>query len=569
MDVKNKELAEIFNEIADILEILQVEWKPRAYRNAAISLENLSQNIDDIYLTKGIKGLKEIPGIGENLAKKIEEFLKTGKVKEYEELKKKIPQGVEEMTHVQGLGPKKAYKLFKELKIKDLKQLKEACENKKIRNLEGFGEKTEQEILENLAVYQKGQERRLLGEILPVARSIVEELKKLSEVKKIEIVGSLARRKETVKDIDLLIVSSNAVKVMNYFIKMPNVEKVISHGEAKSAVLLKEGVNCDLRVFEEKSFGAAMQYFIGSKEHNVEVRKIAQNKGCKLNEYGLFKKEKYLCGRTEQEIYSKLGLLCVPPEMRENTGELKIKKLPDLIDYQDIKGDLHVHTTWSDGQNTTEEMILAAKKLGYEYIAITDHSQRQFQANGLNEKRLLKHIEEIEKLRKKINGIKILIGSEVDILKDGSLDYSNKILKLLDWVNIAIHQGFTMTEEEITKRVLKALDNPYVKVFSHPTARSLNKRPEINVNLERVFQKTKDRGIILEINSTPRRLDLKDTHAKLAVEMGNKLIINTDSHSTEQLKFIEYGIAQARRGWIEKKDVINTLPWNKFENYIK
>ncbi|MBI4919653.1 nucleotidyltransferase domain-containing protein, partial [archaeon] len=320
--MKNREIADIFNEIADILEILQVEWKPRAYRNAAVNLENLSQDIEYIYSKKGIDGLKELPGIGENLAKKIEEFLKTGKVKEYEKLKKKIPLEVEEMTHVQGLGPKKAYRLFKELKIKNLKELKYACEKNKVRNLEGFGEKTEQEILENLALYEKGQERKVLGAVLPVARSIVEELKKLSEVKKIEIVGSLARMKETIKDIDLLVVSTNSKRVMSYFTSLPSVEKVISHGEAKSSVLLKEGLNCDLRVFDEKSFGSAMQYFIGSKEHNVEVRKIALSKGFKLNEYGLFKREKYICGKTEEEIYGKLGLLLIPPEMRENTGEL-------------------------------------------------------------------------------------------------------------------------------------------------------------------------------------------------------------------------------------------------------
>ncbi|MBI5065289.1 DNA polymerase/3'-5' exonuclease PolX [Candidatus Woesearchaeota archaeon] len=566
--MKNNEVAEIFDEIADIMEILQVNWKPKAYRKAALSLTGLSQNIDDIYKKSGIKGLEEIPGIGGGLAKKIIEYLTTGKISEYEKLKKKIPLSVEQMTHIRGLGPKKVWKLYKELKINNVEELKKACEKGLLQNLEGFGEKTEKEILESLALYKKGQERRLLGEVLPLAREIVEELKKLSEVKKIEIVGSLARMKETIKDIDLLIISLNPRKVMEYFVNLSQVEKIVARGELKSSVLLKQGINCDLRVFEEKNFGAAMQYFTGSTEHNVELRKIAIGQGYKLNEYGLFKGNKYVCGRTEEEIYDRLGLLRVPPEMRENTGEIKLKKLPDLINYGDIKGDLHMHTNWSDGQNTTEEMILAAKNSGHEYIAITDHSPGQRLANGLDEKRLLKHIEEIKELRKRITGIKILIGSEVDILKDGNLDYPDRLLKLLDWVNISIHSGFKMSEKEMTKRVLKALDNPFAKVWSHPTARSINKREPINVDLEKVFQKAKDRGLLLEVNSTPKRLDLKDSHARLAVEMGNKLIINTDSHAVAHLKGMEYGIAQARLGWIEKKDVVNTLSWKEFEKYV-
>ncbi len=566
--MKNNEVAEIFEEIADILEILQINWKPKAYRKAALNILSLSQNIDDIYKKSGIKGLEEIPGIGEGLAKKIIEYLTTGKIIEYEKLKKKIPLSVEEMTHIRGLGPKKVWKLYKELRIKNTEELGKACEKGLLQNLEGFGEKTEKEILESLALYKKGQERRLLGEVLPLAREIVNELKKLNEVKRIEIVGSLARRKETIKDIDLLIISADPKKVMNYFVNLPQVEKITAHGELKSSVILKQGMNCDLRVFEEKNFGAAMQYFTGSTEHNVEVRKIAISEGYKLNEYGLFKGNKYLCGKTEEEIYTKLGLLRVPPEMRENTGELKLKKLPNLIDYKDIKGDLHMHTTWSDGQNTTEEMILAAKNLGHQYIAITDHSPGQRLANGLEEKRLLAHIEEIKELRKKITGINILAGAEVDILKDGNLDYPDRLLKLLDWVNISIHSGFKMSEKDMTKRVLKALDNPYAKVWSHPTARSINMREPINIDLAKVFERAKDRSLLLELNSTPKRLDLKDSHARLAVEIGNKLIINTDSHAASQLKQIEYGIAQARRGWVEKKDVVNTLSWKEFENFL-
>jgi len=565
--MKNQEIAEIFDEIADILEMLQIEWKPRAYRKAAQSMRD-SVNIEEIYKKKGVEGLKEISGIGDALAKKIEEYLRTGKIREFEKLKKKIPLSVDEMTHIQSLGPKKAYRLFKELNIKNIKQLELACKQGKLRTLEGFGEKSEKEIIANIELYKKGRERKMLGRILPLARELINELKKVKEVKKIEIVGSLIRMKETIKDIDLLIASANSEKVMNHFVNLPGVEKVLVRGETKSSVLLKAGLNCDLRVVPEKSFGAALQYFIGSKLHNVEVRKIAIKKGYKLNEYGLFKKNKYVCGKDEKEIYKKLDLLYVPPELRENTGELKLKKLPDLVSGKDIRGDLHTHTVWSDGESTTEEMILAAKKLGYEYIAITDHSPRQIMANGLDEKRLLAHIKEIELLRKKISGIQILIGSEVDILRDGSLDYSNKILKKLDWVNIALHTSLKLNFNDMTKRVLTALDNPYVNSFVHPTARSLENRGPVEFNVEKIIQKAIDNNILLEINSAPKRLDLKDVHARLAVEMGAKLVIDTDAHHENQLKNIEYGVATARRGWVEKKHVVNTLSWGKFKKYM-
>lgn len=567
--MQNKKLENLFEEIADILEILQVEWKPRAYRKAAESIASLSRSIEDIYEEKGITGLKEIPGIGEALAKKIVEFLKTGSIKEYEKLIKKIPKSVEEMVHLQGLGPKKTYRLFKELNIKSIAQLEKACKQGKLRKLEGFGEKSEKEILTGIQYYKKGLERKSIGLVLPVAKEIVEELKKLKEVEKIEIVGSLRRMKETIKDIDLLVVSKNRKKVMEKFTTLPNVEKIISKGETRSSVVLSEGLNCDLRVVPEKSFGAAMQYFTGSKQHSVEVRKIAIKKGYKLNEYGLFKGKRYLCGRTEKEIYKKLGLPYFPPELRENRGELSLKKIPNLISLKDIKGDLHVHTLWSDGIETTENMILACRAKKYEYVAITDHSKSQSVANGLSEKRLIKHIEEIENLKNKIKGIKILIGSEVDILKDGSLDYSNKILKKLDWVNISLHSYFKQSPKEATKRVLKALDNPYVTVFSHPTARSIGKRGPINFDIEKVIQKAVDNKILLEINSAPKRLDLKDVHAKLVVEMGAKVIINTDSHRIEHLDNMLYGVATARRGWVEKKHVVNALSWNKFKKYIK
>ncbi|MBD3303535.1 DNA polymerase/3'-5' exonuclease PolX [Candidatus Woesearchaeota archaeon] len=571
--MKNLEIAGIFYELADILEIKEVKWKPRAYRKAASAIETGSKDVEKIYEKGGLKALKKIPGVGEAIAGKIEEFIKTGKIKEYERLKKSVPAGIEKITDVPGMGPKKALLLIKKLKIKSIKDLEKAAKEGKIRRLSGFGEKSEEDILKGIDLLKSSAGKMLLGKALPISQDLIKELKNLKEVKQINIAGSTRRRKEVVRDLDILCVSSNPKKVMDFFTKLSAVSSVIAKGSTKSSVRLKSGINCDFRVVEEKSFGAALQYFTGSKDHNIRCRQIAIKKGMKLSEYGLFKKksDKYVCGRTEKEVYKKLGMQFVEPELRENRGEVEAalkNKLPKLIGYGDIKGDLQMHTRYSDGANSIEDMARAAKEMGYEYIAITDHSKSEYIAHGMDEKRLSKYMDEIDKVNKKLKGIRILKGAEVDILKDGSLDYADKYLKKLDIVLAAVHSRFKSSEKEMTRRILKALENRHVNILAHPTGRVIGKRKQYSVNLGKVFDACRDNTVWPEINAFPSRLDLNDSNAKYAVEKGLKLTINTDSHSTDQLRYMEFGIATARRGWARKKDIINTLPWKKFEKLI-
>ncbi len=568
--MKNLLIADIFYEIADLLDILGIQWKPNAFRKAARSISSLTEDVEFIYKSKGIDGLKEISGVGEGIAKKIAEFLDDGKVSELEKLKKQIPSGVYELIKIPGLGPKKAYKLFKDLKIKSVDELESAARSNRLMDLEGFGEKSQADIISSIELYKKGQQRFLLWNALVIARDIVNKLKSLKEVKNIEIGGSIKRMQETVKDIDILVVSSNPVKVMNSFASFDNVDKIVVKGNTKSSVVLREGINCDLRVVPEKSFGGAVQYFTGNKDHNVVMRKLAIKKGFKLSEYGLFnsKTNKYVCGRSEKEIYSKLGVPYFPPEMRNNNGEFQLKKVPNLINYSDIKGDLHMHTVWSDGADSTEDMIKKAVEFGYEYIAFTDHSKFQHVANGLDEKRLVKRLEELDELQKKYSEIRIFKGSEVDILSNGKLDYSNNVLKNLDWVVVSVHSGFKMPKDEMTERIVRALSNTFVNVFAHPTGRRINRREPYDFDVDKVFQTAKDNGVFLEINSSPSRLDLNDVLIRKALENKQKLIIDTDSHSIDHLQFMELGIAQARRAWATKDDIINTLPLKKFEKLI-
>jgi len=571
--MKNLEIARIFYEIADILEMQGVEWKPQAYRRAARAIEASSKDVENIYKKGSLKALKEIPGVGDAIAKKIEEFIKTGKIKEYLRLKKSIPEGVEKIKNIPGMGPKKALLLHKKLKIKSIKDLEKAAKSGKIQKLPGFGEKSEEDVLKGIELLKSSAGKVLLGKAWPIAQEVISNLKKLREVKKINIAGSTRRRKEVVRDLDILAISSNPKKVIESFTKLPVVATVLAKGPTKSSVRLKDGLNCDLRVVEEKSFGAALQYFTGSKDHNIRCRQIAIKKGLKLNEYGIFnaKTKKYLCGKTEQEVYKKLGMQYIEPELRENQGEIEAalkNKLPKLIGYKDIKGDLQMHTKYSDGVNTIEQMARTAMQMGYEYIAITDHSKSEHIAHGMDEKRLSKYITEIDKVNKKLKGIRILKGAEVDILADGSLDYSDAQLKKLDIVIAAVHSKFKSTEAEMTKRILKALENRHVKILAHPTGRLINTRKPYAVNLSKVFDSCKANNVWPEIDAFPSRLDLNDAHTKDAIEKGVKLVIDTDSHSTDQLRYIEFGIATARRGWARKKDIINTLSWKKFEKLL-
>lgn len=569
--MKNKEIAEMFYEMADVLELRGVQWKPNAYRKAARSLEGMSEPVEKVYEKGGLKALKDIPGVGTSLAEKIEEFLKTGKMKEYKKVVKKVPKGVEEMMHVPGLGPKKVMVLYEKLKIKSLAQLKKAAEKGKLRKLEGFGEKTEKDILRGLELVRKGQKRKLLGVALPIARDLCERLSKVDGVSKVEPAGSVRRMKETVGDIDILAISSKPEKVMKAFTSFDEVESIIAKGKTKSTVILAGGLQADLRVLEQKSFGAALQYFTGSKDHNVKLRQIAIKKGYKLSEYGLFKKKKYVCGKSEQELYRKLGMAWIPPELRTNAGEIEAaqkKKLPKLVEVRDIKGDLHMHSKWSDGADSILEMVRAAEERGYKYVAMTDHSKGERIANGMDEKRLMKYLKKIDEVQKKVD-IRILKGSEVNILKDGSLDYADKYLKQLDVVVASVHSGFKSPKAEMTKRVLKALENPYVNIVGHPTGRKIHQREPFAIDLERVAAEAKKQGVALEVDAQPARLDLNDAQVRMALENGGKIAIDADSHSKETLWFMEMGVAQARRGWAEKKDVINTFTLRRLEKFLR
>ncbi len=567
---RNREIAEMFYEMADVLEMQGIDWKPAAYRKAARALE-ICEPVEKLYATGGIKALMDIPGVGQSIAGKIEEFLRTGKMKEFLQIVKKIPEGVEEMMRVPGLGPKKVMRLYKELKIKSVEQLERAAKAGKLRRLAGFGIKSEQDILRGLEIVKKGAERSLLGVALPVAQEIAERLSRVDGVARVEPAGSLRRMSETVGDIDILVISKKPAKVMDFFTKMPEVKVVLAKGLTKSTVILSEGIQSDVRVLDERSFGSALQYFTGSKDHNIVLRQIAIKKGFKLSEYGLFKKDRYVCGRSEREVYAKLGLPLIPPELRENHGEIEAAKkhrLPDLISYGDIKGDLHVHSNWSDGLYSIEQMARTAEKMGYQYVAFTDHSKSEHIANGMDEKRLVRYLKEIDRVQKKV-GIRILKGSEVDILADGSLDYSDKYLKELDLVVASVHSRFKSSREDMTKRILKAFENPYLNIFAHPTGRLIGRREPYDFDFEKVAVAAKERGIALEVNSYPDRLDLKDVHIRKAIEVGCKISIDTDSHSVDHLRFIKFGVAQARRGWAEAKDVINTWPLKKLEKFLR
>ena len=569
---KNNEVATILFEIADLLEIKEVPWKPIAYRRAARNIETLTQDIEHVYQTQGIQGLQTISGVGAHIAEKIAEYLRTGTIMEYKRLVAELPEGVEEIMHIPGLGPKRAKVLVQRLRVKNTKELRAACNSHKVCKLAGFGEKSEADILRGIALKEEGKDRMLLGSILPVARELADHLRQQGAIEKIEIAGSIRRRKETCRDIDILVTSKKPMHVMNYFTQLHEVKHVLAQGKTKSTVILDTGIQADVRVVQPKSFGAALQYFTGSKEHNVALRTIALRKGYKLSEYGLFdKKGAYLAGKTEKDVYEKLGLSYVEPELRENTNEIagaQKQILPKLIPYASVKGDLHMHTTWSDGNASTEAMIQEAVNQGHEYIAITDHSPSERIANGLNVKRLLQHKKEVEQLRKKYPMITILFGSEVSIKADGQLDYPNEVLKKLDWVIASIHSRFKASKEEMTKRIMVALENPYVNVFGHPTGRLILSREPYAVDLEKIYARAVENEVALEINAFPSRLDLSSTNIRKAKEYHAMFVINTDSHAPDHLRYMELGIAQARRGWLEAKEVLNTLSVKKFIHKI-
>jgi len=566
----NQDIANIFYHIAEILEIQgENPFKIRAYIKAAQTIESYTKELSEI---KDIEELKHLPGIGEKIALKIKELLETGKLEMYEKLKKSEFAPLVELLEVPGMGPKHVKLIYDKLGIKTVDQLEKAAKAGKLRDLPGLGEKTEQNILKGIEQERRHKERFPLGVILPRAESIVLQLKKVKEVKNISLAGSLRRMKETIADVDILVSSLKPKVVFNAFVKLPEVQTVLSKGATKSSIVTRDGIQMDLRVVKPESYGSAQHYFTGSKAHNIRIRSLGVDRGLKINEYGVFKGEKSIAGKSEEEVFNSVGLPFIPPEMREDWGEIeaaKKRKLPHLIELKDLKGDLHIHSNWTDGRSAIEEMALAARKMGYQYIALCDHSPTIGITNGLTPQRLLKQKEEIKRLNRKFKGFFILSGVEVDIRSNGKLDFEDEILKGLDIVVGAVHTKFTQSKEEMTKRIIRAIENPYVHIIAHPTGRLIGKRDPYEVDMDKLLDAAKANGKIMELNAYPDRLDLNDLHCRKAREKGVKVAISTDAHWTEHLHWIKYGIATARRGWLEPEDVVNTLSLEKLLKILK
>lgn len=569
--MKNQEIARIFNEIADLLEIKgENPFRIRAYRRAAQNIEGLPQSIEEIPKEE----LLNVPGIGHDLAGKIEEYIKTGKMQAHEDLKKEIPEGLLTLLSVPSLGPKTSKLLYDKLKVKNLNDLEKLAKEHKLSSLPGIKEKTEENILKGIEMIKRGRERQPIGRVLSIANDIVEHLKKKAPVQKIDLAGSLRRWKDTIKDIDILATSDNPKEVMKVFVHLPHVKDILMHGPTKSTVIIHEDLQVDLRVVEKGSYGAALAYFTGSKAHNIRLREMAMKKDLKINEYGIFleKDNKKVGGEKEEDVYRILGLPFIPPELREDQGEIEAAqegRLPNLITLEDIKGDLHVHSRWSDGSHTFEQLVYAAKGYGYSYIAITDHSKGLGIAKGLTEEKLLEQKKEIDAINKKLYGFRIIHGVEVDIRSDGSLDISDDVLKELDIVVASIHSGFKQSKKQLTYRLASAMKNPYVSIIAHPTGRLIGERDAYDVDIDEILSVAKDTGTAIEINAYPLRLDINDIYAKKAKDMEVPIVISTDTHVTNQFNYMNYGVSIARRGWLEKGDVLNTLDVEKLLKRLK
>ncbi len=567
----NREVSKILYEMSVLLEMKEVEFKPRAYEKAAGSIESLAEDVGDIYKHGGLKALEDIPGIGPSIGEKIEEYIKSGRIKEYERLKKSIPVDIEGLSSVEGIGPKTILRLYKKLGIKTRDQLEKAATEGKLEK-GGFGKKTEENILKSIGFLKKEHGRYLLGQIMPVAEAILEKIRALPEVESAEFAGSLRRMQETVGDLDFIAFSDKPVEVVEKFIKFTEVQGVHSKGEHKALVRLNIETDADIWVVSPKSFGAALIAVTGDKQHNIALRTLAEKKGWMLNDYGLWHDKTLLASKTEEDVYKKLGMDWIPPELRENKGEIEAAlegKLPNLVGYDDIKGDLQVQTDWTDGKNSIEEMARAAKELGHEYILVTDHTKSLAMTGGSDEKRLVKQMAEIDKIQKKVPGIKILKGAEVNIMPDGTLDINDETLAKLDVVGAAVHSKFNMSEKDMTARIKRAMENPNVDIIFHPTGRLIQKREAYKVDMDELLKTAKKTKTVMEIDSFPNRLDLKDEYIRKAVNLGVKLSIDTDAHAIPHLAFLRYGIAQARRGWAEKSDVINTHSWQEMLKMLK
>jgi DNA polymerase (family 10) len=572
----NKQIARILRETAQLLEIDgAIIGRYRSYEKAAELIDGLPESIEQ--LVKEPEKLKELPGIGDRMVEHLQEIVKTGDYVLRKKLLKKYPATILDLLQLQSLGPKKVAFLWSNFKAGTVADVERLAKEGKLRDLPGFGEKSEQNILKAVEVFKKSSGRFLISTAEDAAAAIGSHIEKAGKgVESVTPAGSLRRGKETVGDLDLLVTlaeghtSQKHVDALSkHILTFPGIDQTLAHGENKVSFTLKDGLQVDVRLLEKENFGAALLYFTGSKEHNVTLRGRANDMGYTLNEYVLatLKGERRIAGRTEEEIYSKLKLDFIPPELRENTGEIAAAenhKLPHLVTLKDMKGDLQMHTTASDGKNSIEEMAEAARELGHQYIAITDHSRAVTVANGLDEKRMAAHIKKIHAASNKGLGIRVLAGAEVDILKDGSLDYSDEILAQLDVVVCSIHSYFNLDRAAMTERMLAAIENPYAQIIAHPTGRLLLRRDPFDYDMDRVLEACAKQGVAMECNSYPDRLDLKDVYLRMCKERGVKVVISTDSHNTGNLAFIRHGVIMARRGWLEKKDVINTMPTEQF-----
>jgi DNA polymerase (family X) len=565
MPVPNSEIARNFDEYADLLEIHGAnEYRVRAYRNAARNISYLSQDLA-IMVRQG-EDLTKLPGIADDLAGKIKEIIRTGHLSALEELKKTIPEGLIDITHIVGLGPKRAFRLYYDLGITSVEELEKAAREGKVKELSGFGIKTEQSILADIE--RRGEMRNGKRILLSSAEGIVQPLLaylwESSGVSQVEVAGSYRRGVETVGDLDILVTFDKNSDVMDRFVAYDGVENVISKGPTRATILLRHGFQIDLRAVPEESYGAALHYFTGSKPHSIAIRKMGMRRRLKINEYGVFKGDKLIAGKTEEEGYEQVGLPYIEPELRENQGEIEAAKggnLPDLITLENIRGDLHIHTNLSDGRSSLEQMAYAAQEKGYEYLAVTEHSKRLSVAHGINQARLAERIKEIDNLNRKLKNIILLKSIEVDILEDGSLDLSKEILEKLDLVICSVHHKFNLSREKQTERIIRAMQHPYFIILAHPSGRLINEREPYDVDMERLIRAARETGCVLELNAQPDRLDLEDIYCKMARDMGVMVAISSDAHSVDELNFMRYGVIQGRRGWLEPGNVLNSRRW--------
>jgi DNA polymerase (family 10) len=571
MPVVNATISAVFDEIADLLDIQGANpFRVRAYRNAARTVGDLGTDVKTL-MEQGT-ALTDIPGIGEDLANKINEILETGRCAFLEKQRKEVPPAVIALLRVPGLGPKRVRILWHDLKIQTLDQLLKAAQDGRIRDLPGFGAKTEQKIIDSVQTHLGEARRFKISEAAQYGEALAASLRKVQGVKRVEIAGSFRRMKETVGDLDLLAVATKSSPVMERFARYEDVQEVLSSGPTRSTVILKSGIQVDLRVLPQESYGAALQYFTGSKAHNIVIRRMAQERDLKINEYGVFQGEQRIAGDTEESVYAAVGLPWIPPELREDRGEIEAArsgKLPTLVELADLKGDLHVHSKASDGHNTIEEMAQAAKARGLAYLAITDHSQHLTAAHGLDPARLRKQLAEIRKLNEALSGITVLAGIEVDILEDGGLDLPDAVLGQVDVVVAAVHSKFDLPRARQTARIVKALGNPHVRILAHPSGRLIDEREPCDVDMQQVIRAARDRQVALEVNAHPQRLDLIDTHCQMAREEGVLLAINSDARSTFELDGLRFAVGQARRGWLEQKDVLNTRSLKELRAWLR